>query len=79
MTLQNSTLKINRNEAIIQSVLNDAANFSKIESNFNCEIENIEVSIKDILMEENIQFIDVRETHEQPKVENIEVTYIPIK
>ena len=78
LTLQNSTLKINRNEAIIESVLNDAANFSKKQSSFDCEIKNIEVSIKDILTEENIQFIDVRETHEQPKVKTIEVTYLQL-
>ena len=78
LTLQNSTLKIKKNEELILSVIKDKANFNKKESNFNCEFENIEVSIKDVLIEENIQFIDLRESHEQPKVENLKVTYIPL-
>lgn len=78
LTHQNSTLKINRNEAIIQSVLKDAPNFSEIESNINCEIQIIEVSIKDILYKDNIQFIDVRETNEQPKIEGLKITRIPL-
>ncbi|WNH12770.1 molybdopterin-synthase adenylyltransferase MoeB [Thalassobellus suaedae] len=78
LTLHNSILKINRNEDVIQSVLKDKDNFHKKQMEFNCEIEVIPISIKGILFEENIQFIDVRETHEQPKIKNFEVTNIPL-
>lgn len=78
LTLQNSTLKIKRSEETIQSVLKDKDNFQNKRVNFNCEIDPIELSIKAALNEENIQFIDVREYHEQPKADDLNVTYIPL-
>ena len=78
LTLQNSILKINRSEEIIQSVLKDKENFHKKEIDFNCKIEVSSISIKTILSEENIQFIDVREVNEQPKIEDLPITYIPL-
>ena len=78
LTLQNSTLKIKRSEETIQSVLNDKADFHKKEVGINCEIKIISISIETILSEENIQFIDVREAHEQPKIEDLKVTNIPL-
>lgn len=71
-------LKINRNENSINSVLNDKTNFHNNDADFKCEIDIDDVSITSILSKENIQFIDVRETHEQPKVEGLEVTLIPL-
>ncbi|MFI1773339.1 molybdopterin-synthase adenylyltransferase MoeB [Thalassobellus citreus] len=78
LTLQNSTLKIKRNENIIQSVLKDKDNFHKKQIESHCDVDVISISIKDVLFAENIQFIDVRETHEQPKIENLDVTIIPL-
>jgi len=78
LTLQNSTLKTKRNEAIINSILKDKEQFRKKEINFNCEVEVNTVSIEAFLSEENIQFIDVREAHEEPKIEGFDVTYIPL-
>lgn len=77
-TSKTSILKINRNEKSINSVLKDKGRFCKKEINFNCEFDAGEVSITSILSKENIQFIDVRETHEQPKIETIKVTQIPL-
>ncbi len=78
LTSKVSTLKVNRNEAIIQSILEEKNNFYNKQININCEIEVLEVSIDDIISEENIQFIDIRESHEQPKIENIKVSHIPL-
>ena len=78
LTSQTSTLKVKKNEAIFQSVLKYKDNFHKKENNFNCEFEIIPISIETILNEENIQFIDVREPHEQPKIENLPVITIPL-
>lgn len=78
LTLQSSILKINRSEKTIQSIIKNKANFHKTKINFNCEIEVIPISIEAFLSEENIQFIDVRETHEQPKIENLNITHIPL-
>lgn len=78
LTSQTSTLKINRNENSIQSVLDEEHSFENIKINTGCEIESIEVSISEIVSEKNVQFIDVRESHEQPKVDHLNVTYIPL-
>ena len=78
LTSQTSTIKIKRNESIIQSVLDNQPSFETKQINIGCEIEVIETSIVDIISEENIQFIDVRESHEQPKLDNLNVTYIPL-
>ncbi len=78
LTSQTSTLKVNKNEAIFQSVLKEKEVFHKKQMEFHCELEIIPISIKDILFEENLQFIDVRELHEQPKIENLDVSNIPL-
>tara|TARA_R110000868_G_scaffold19310_5_gene83203 strand:+ start:2509 stop:3606 length:1098 start_codon:yes stop_codon:yes gene_type:complete len=78
LTSQISTLKIKRNETVIQLVLDKEHSFEKKQINIGCEIEVIEVSISEIVSEKNIQFIDIRESHEQPKVDNLNVTYIPL-
>ena len=78
LTLQNSILKINRSEKIIQLILKNKENFHKKNLNFNCEVDVDSVSIKSFLSKDNIQFIDVREIHEQPKIEDLTVTCIPL-
>lgn len=78
LTLQNSILKINRSEDTIQSVIKSKANFQENKMDFDCEIELESVSIETFISEENIQFIDIRETHEQPKIEGLHITYIPL-
>lgn len=78
LTAQTTVLKINKTEAIINSVLKDKDIFTKKQLDFNCEFASDEVSIKDILSKENIQFIDVREVHERPKIDAIEITSIPL-
>jgi len=78
LTLQNSILKIKKSEETIQSVLKDKENFHKKDIGFNCVIEVAIVSIEVMLSEKNIQFIDVREAHEQPKIESLEVTNVPL-
>lgn len=78
LTSQISTLKIKRNEAVIQPVLDKKHSFENKQINIGCEIEVIEVSISEIVSEKNIQFIDIRESHEQPKVNNLNVNYIPL-
>ncbi|MDO6758829.1 HesA/MoeB/ThiF family protein [Tamlana sp. 2_MG-2023] len=79
LTLQNLILKIQRSEEAIQSVLKDKANFhNKHVETVNCALEPDSVSIADIKLDENIQFVDVREAHEQPKVEGVSVIDIPL-
>lgn len=78
LTLQNSILKINRSEDTIQSILNEKANFKNKNINFNCTVAIESVSIQTLITKENIQFIDVREADEQPKIEGVHITYIPL-
>lgn len=78
LTSQTSTLKINRNETSFQSVLDEQDSFENKQINIGYEIEVIEVSISEMISEKNVQFIDVRELHEQPKVDHLDVTYIPL-
>lgn len=78
LTSQTSTIKVKKNEAIFKSVLKDKDSFHKTKVDFDCEVEVAIASIQDFLFEENIQFIDVREAHEQPKIEDLEVTYMPL-
>ena len=78
LTLQNSILEIKRSEATIQSVLKNKDTFRKKDINFSCEIKVESVAIEPFLSEENIQFIDVREVLEQPKIEDLPITYIPL-
>ena len=78
LTNQTSILKVKKNEAIFRSVLNGKNTFLNKQINVDCNIDISEISLKDIVFEEDIQFIDVREFDELPKIENIEVTLIPV-
>lgn len=78
LTLQTSTLKIKRNEMAIQSVLDEKEKFQSKTFHFNCEFKDEPVSIKSIKNIENSLFIDVRETHETPKIESLNVINIPL-
>jgi adenylyltransferase/sulfurtransferase len=78
LTNQTTILKIKKNDAEIQKVLLHKNEFHKQQFENYCQIDDIEISIKDILNKENIQFIDVRELHEQPKANGISVTRIPL-
>ncbi|NJX14191.1 HesA/MoeB/ThiF family protein [Tamlana crocina] len=78
LTAQSHILKISKSENEISKVLNEKHLFSQKEMEANCAIPNAAISIENILKKENIQLIDVREPHELPKVEDLEVTYIPL-
>lgn len=78
LTSHTSTIRVKKNEAIFQSVLKDKNNFHKAKVDFNCQVEVITASIEDFLSEENVQYIDVREAYEQPKIEGLEVACIPL-
>lgn len=76
LTLQSSMLKINKKNALIQSIIKEKKFFNN-ELNYN-DIEKTTVSIKDVYFKKNVQFIDVREPNEQPKIKSLNVTYIPL-
>ncbi|WP_445737529.1 molybdopterin-synthase adenylyltransferase MoeB [Mariniflexile sp.] len=78
LTNQTSILKIKKSKEAINPVLKTKNEFHKKQLDLNGEVEINEVSMKDILNNENIQFIDVRESDELPKIENFDVVEIPL-
>jgi adenylyltransferase/sulfurtransferase len=78
LTAQTSTLKLKKNDAVYQSVYKNKESFHKTKIAFNCGVEVVTASIKDFLSNKNVQFIDVREPNEQPKIKDLEVTNIPL-
>jgi adenylyltransferase/sulfurtransferase len=78
LTSHTSTIRVNKNEAIFQSVLKDKNNFHKAKVDFNCQVEVVTASIEDFLSEENVQYIDVREVYEQPEIVSLDIVRIPL-
>lgn len=78
LTSQTSTLKINKSETEISKVLKEQNSFHNKAILSNCDFESIEISINSILDNEKVQFIDVREFNEVPKIETISITSIPL-
>jgi len=72
-----TTLIVKKNDIEIQKVLDNKDSFETQQLEDFCEVDR-GVSIKDLFKKDNIQFIDVREHHELPKVEDISVTAIPL-
>ncbi|MGB7843701.1 MAG: HesA/MoeB/ThiF family protein [Salinimicrobium sp.] len=75
---QTTTLAIKKNDLEIQKVLLNKNEFVKQELKSHCEVDITNVSIKDVFNNPNFQFIDVRELHEEPKVEAISTIQIPL-
>ena len=75
---QTTTLTVKKNDLEIQKVLLNKKEFIKKELETNCEIEIKDISIKEVFNNPNIQFIDVRELHEEPKVDAVSFLQIPL-
>jgi sulfur-carrier protein adenylyltransferase/sulfurtransferase len=78
LTSLTSILKISKSEEQFENVLKKKHHFNERQLEIDCKFQSDDISIEDLLDFENIQFIDVREAHEQPKVEGIEITHIPL-
>jgi len=72
LTTRMWTINLKRSQSEIKSVLN------KVPSEKHHSMEIQEISINEILNENEYQFIDVRELHELPKVERLNVFHIPL-
>lgn len=78
LTVQSTSIKLIKIESEIEKVLAQRASFQdKIEIE-NCELLVSEIALKNALKMKNLQFIDVREYYEQPKVEGLGVIEIPL-
>ena len=79
LTLQSSIIKIHKSDNEINKVLENSSTFhTQNQPNNTCKPMSIFISIDEIYSQEDIQYIDVREAHELPKIEELEVTSIPL-
>lgn len=83
LTAHSTLLTVHRSEDEIKKVLSQCENFENRSDEFYCEKPYPETSSDEISLQEafnmkNVQFIDVRERQEQPIIESIEVTSIPL-
>ncbi len=78
LTTETSTLIINRNEGEINKVLSKKESFQNTVEELNCDFSVPEISIEEAFKKNNIQFIDVRENDELPKVEALHPLNIPL-
>ena len=73
-----STLKVNRNQSEFDKILNNEK-LTHVYENESCEVTIKEISENELSTISNIQFIDVREQSEQPKLEVSNCVKIPLR
>lgn len=78
LTSQTSTLKISKNDIVINAILNKKDTFQNNEMTINCNVDPFEISIKELSNFEKVQFIDVREFNEIPKIEHLNIINLPL-
>ena len=78
LTAQSTALRVKKKDLEVQKIKLNREDFLQQELSSNCETEISEISIKEVFKNRDIQFIDVRELHEQPKVEAINTIQIPL-
>ena len=76
-TAESSTLKINKNQSEFDKVLVNP-NVIEVNQENNCEVSVKEIYKVDLKAIDNIQFIDVREINEQPKLTLSNCIEIPL-
>ena len=77
-TTQTSTLKIKRSDVEFEKVLARKDYFQDEPAVISCETQILEISAEDVLHMDNVQFIDVRETNEQPQLDLQNCVQIPL-
>lgn len=78
LTNQSTTIGIKRNDAIIAAVKQRGLNFEIVDDTTFCTNTTSEIEMKEIISEENIQFIDVRALSEMPRIEKEDILEIPL-
>lgn len=78
LTTSITTLAIPRSERIIQEIVSKRETFQELNYAYNCEMPILEITMEGISELTNVQFIDVREPHETPKVALENMIQIPL-
>ncbi|WP_109302363.1 HesA/MoeB/ThiF family protein [Aquimarina sp. AU474] len=74
-----SSFSIQRVDKQVSKILNTAKNFETIDYDLFCGILHIkEKTALEVFQLKDIQYIDVREDHERPKIESLHPLYIPL-
>lgn len=77
LTNQSNTININRNETEITRIKSRGNNFEVLDNLFFCSSKISEIEIEDI-KEQDVQFIDVRELYEEPRMSFDNLLEIPL-
>ena len=77
LTNQSNTIGIARNEEQIEKVKNRGYDFETLDDSFFCTSSVLEINMENAIAED-IQYIDVRELHEQPRIALNNVLEIPL-
>ena len=77
-TCQTTTLKIQKSALQFDKVLAQKDDFDTYQEAIPCAISIPEISADEVLLKNNIQFIDVRELHEHPKLNIPNCIQIPL-
>lgn len=79
LTTQSSSFTINRVASEVSKILDSANRFETTDYDLFCGVKQIsERTAEEAFLVKNAQFIDVREPHEQPKIESLNPVYIPL-
>jgi len=78
LTTQTTTLIVNKSENEINKILSNRDSFQETKEEFGCNFSPPEISIEKAFQKSNVQFVDVREHHELPKIEALNPTQIPL-
>ena len=78
LTTQTTTVAIPRSESIIKEIISKRETFQEHNNEFNCEIPILEITMEQITELRDVQFIDVREANEIPKVALNNLIQIPL-
>ena len=73
-----NTISINRLDSEIEKILATKDDFENISEDISCDVTIPEITIKEAFAKTNIQFIDIREVDESPKVEGLNAIQIPL-
>lgn len=76
LTVQSTTIAIRKTEQTNYAKV--VAQFQKQETEFSCTTEVLQITISEALQKQNVQFIDVREVDELPKVTALNCINIPL-
>ena len=81
---QNYTLNIKRNDAEILKVISAKDNFIHFDYDYFCGMnsESINISsteLKELIAQDDVQIIDVRESWETPQIEELKAVNIPMQ